>query len=46
MNNVKLEMQQSHAIRAQPRFQSWGPISWSRLLYRTKYGWFYETVNV
>jgi len=24
---------------AQPRFQSWGPIPWSRLLYRTKYGW-------
>jgi len=23
---------------AQPRFQSWGP--WSRLLYRTKYGWY------
>ena len=26
---------------AQPRFQSWGgPISWSRLLHRTKYGWY------
>ena len=26
---------------AQPRFQSWGgPIPWSRLLYRTKYGWY------
>ena len=25
---------------AQPRFQSWGPIPWSRLLYRTNYGWY------
>jgi len=25
---------------AQPRFQSWGPIPLSMLLYRTKYGWY------
>ena len=25
---------------AQPRCQIWGPIPWSRLLYRTKYGWY------
>jgi len=25
---------------AQARFQRWGPIPWSRLLYITKYGWY------
>jgi len=30
---------------AQPRFQSWGPIPWSRLLYRTKYGWYTHPVS-
>jgi len=31
---------------AQPRSRSWGvPIPWSRLLYRTKYGWYTSFVH-
>jgi len=36
ISNQTLWHNSSSRTGAQPHFQSWGPIPWSRLLYRTK----------